>query len=118
MPIPKPHGDAPPPPPPPDATQGTVKPLMILRLKPGITISESQRDRLLTVSEQVGKALNSGGGLILDGSIVEPLVLIYGGQVIRFDGYEEEDPEGMTGGYRPEPPPKPARRTQEDRETW
>lgn len=106
------------PPPPPLEVKDTVKPLMILKLRPGVTISKQGRDELMTQSEQVGKALNSGGGLILDGNLVEPLILIYGGQVIRFDVYEEEDPGEISGEHKLEPPPRPARRTQEDRDTW
>ena len=102
--------------PPPMKAKDATKPLMVLRVRPGIEINEARRDRLMVMSEQIGKALISGGGLILDDSVVEPLVLIYEGQVIRFDGYEEDvetqTPPAEAPRFRPE------RRSAADRETW
>ena len=122
--IPGPKYELPPSPPAPalrsDAPE-RPKPLMILRIRPGVTFDGSL-DKKMAALEQatrhIGEALEKGGGLVLDESVIEPLVLIYGGQVIRFDPHDEEDPEGVTGGYKPEPQPRPTRRIQEDRETW
>ena len=122
--IPGPKYELPPSPPAPplrsDAPE-RPKPLMILRIRPGVTFDGSMDKKMAALDQatrHIGEALEKGGGLVLDESVIEPLVLIYGGQVIRFDPYDEEDPEGVTGGYKPEPPPRPTRRIQEDRETW
>lgn len=109
--VPVPPGDAPPPP---RMEDGSIAfrplPLLLMRMLPGVN---EMPDNLAEGVRMTNYALREGGALILPGC-VEPLLLIYAGQVIRFDGYGEED-------YTEEPdaPPTPARSpARPARETW
>ena len=109
--VPVPPGDAPPPP---RMEDGSVAfqpmPLLLMRMLTGVN---AMPDKLAEGVRMTNDALREGGALILP-SYMEPLLLIYAGQVIRLDGYGEEDYTEA-----PEAPPAPARSPERPaRETW
>lgn len=89
---------------------GWTMPLLVMRLLPGAKMTHEHAAETVRTAND---ALREGGALILDSSVVEPLLLIYAGQVIRFSGYGEEDymeePELNPASARP--PERPARET-------